>query len=213
MKLYGSNMTRSFRCNWAAEEADLEYEYIKVDFGSSDEKGANSDAYRSINSQGKVPTLIDDSIEGEPLVLTESAAIVNYLAVKSDKILRPAASDIVASAKYDELMFFIMADLEQPLWTNGKHRFAIPKAHRVADVLPTTVWEFEKSQKALIKLIGEEPTYALGDSFTMADIMLAHTLMWAEAFNFELLPGLKAYKDQMYQREACKRAFAKANTK
>jgi glutathione S-transferase len=213
MKLYGSNMTRSFRCNWAAEEAGLEYEYVKVKFGSSDETGTNSETYLSINSQGKVPTLVDDSVEGEPLVLTESAAIVNYLAAKSGKALRPVASDIVANAKYDELMFFIMADLEQPLWTNGKHRFAIPKAHRVADVLPTTIWEFEKSQKALTNLIGEAPTYALGDSFTMVDIMLAHTLMWGEAFNFKLLPGLKAYKDQMYQREACQRAFTKANAK
>lgn len=213
MKLYGKNMTRSFRCLWAAEEAGIECEYIPVEFGDSGEFGTNSDKYRDLNSQGKVPTLVDEEVEGGPLVLTESAAIVNYLAAKSDNALRPAFTDIVTNARYEELMFFIMADLEQPLWTCGKHKFAIPKEHRVAEVLNTTVWEFAKSQKALTKLIGESPRYAMGDSFTMADVMLGHTLTWAEAFKFELLPGFKAYKDELYKREACLRALAKANGK
>lgn len=212
MKLYGKSMTRSFRCIWAAEEAALEYEYIPVEFGRRDEQGTDNEDYRLINSQGKVPTLVDDSYGDKSLVLTESAAIVNYLGLKSDKALRPSETDLFQSARYDELMFFIMSDLEQPLWTNGKHRFAIPKEHRVADVLPTTAWEFQKAQNALVKLIGEAPTYALGDSFSMVDVMLGHTLTWAEAFKFELLPGLKSYKDALYKREACQRAFQKANT-
>ena len=212
MKLYGKSMSRSFRCIWAAEEAGLAYEYIPVEFGSSGKQGTDSDDYRLINSQGKVPTLVDESAGETPLVLTESAAIVNYLGAKSEKPLRPSATDLPQSARYDELMFFIMSDLEQPLWTNGKHRFAIPKEHRVADVLPTTVWEFQKAQAALVKLIGEAPSYALGESFSMVDVMLGHTLSWAEAFKFELLPGFKAYKDALYKREACHRAFKKANT-
>jgi len=74
MKLYGSGQSRSFRCLWALEEAALDYEYIQVKFGSSDENGTQSDHYKNVNSQGKVPTLIN-----EDLILTESAAIVNYI--------------------------------------------------------------------------------------------------------------------------------------
>ncbi|KZY31436.1 hypothetical protein A3752_03890 [Oleiphilus sp. HI0081] len=211
MKLYGKGTSRSFRCVWAAEEAGLDYEYISVEFGSAGEKGTNSEDYRSMNVQGKVPTLADGSVSGGPLVLTESAAIVNYLGAVSDKNLCPPASDPVLRGHYDQLMFFILSDLEQPLWTNGKHRFAIPKEHRVADVLPTTFWEFEKAQKALTKLIGESPTFALGDAFSMVDIALAHTLAWAESFKFELLPGMKAYKDALYEREACQQALVKVS--
>ncbi len=212
MKLFGKGTSRSFRCVWAAEEAGIAYEYISVEFGSAGEKGTNSEDYRSMNIQGKVPTLADGSVPSGPLVLTESAAIVNYLGAISDKSLCPPASDSVRRAHYDQLMFFILSDLEQPLWTNGKHRFALPKEQRVADVLPTTLWEFGKAQKALTKLIGKSPSFALGEAFTMADIVLAHTLAWAESFKFELLPGMKAYKDALYEREACKQALVKVST-
>jgi glutathione S-transferase len=199
MKLYGTKKSRSFRCVWAAEEAGLSYEYIEVALGSTESNGSQTDEYRKLNIQGKVPTFCDGHV-----TLTESAAIVSYFAkIHPEKNLIPADNTIMR-AQYDQLAFFVMSDLEQPLWTNGKHRFAIPKEYRVADVLPTTHWEFEKSQKALTSLIGEHPTeFALGEQFTMVDILIAHTLNWAEAFKFEVLPGLLDYKNRLYTRPAC----------
>jgi len=204
MKFYGKGNSRSFRTIWAAEEAGLDYEYIDVEFGGTGEHGTSGVPYRQLNTQGKVPTMIDDE-----LILTESAAIVNYLAAKTPSLDLIPSADSKQRALYDQLAFFVLSDLEQPLWTNGKHRFAIPPEHRVPDVLPTTKWEFNKSQKALVKLIGETPEFALGDSFTMADILICHTLAWAESFKFELFDGLKTYKDKMYARPACKAAAAK----
>jgi glutathione S-transferase len=207
MKLYGKGSSRSFRCLWAAEEAGLDVDYIDVAFGSDGDNGTNSEAYRLLNYQGKVPTLVD---ENQDLVLTESGAIVNYIAsISAQKALIPLPEELKSRALYDQLAFFALTDLEQPLWTNGKHRFAIPKEHRVPDVLNTTIWEFDKSQKALVGLIGEHPKFAIGEHFSMADIFIAHSLSWAESFKFELFDGLKEYKDRMYAREACQRALAK----
>jgi glutathione S-transferase len=212
MQIFGKGTSRSFRCVWAAEEAGLSYEYINVEFGSEGKHGTASKDYRDLNFQGKVPTLVNALSDSESLVLTESGAIINYLASLVPQLgLIPSALDAAARAKYEQLIFFVLSDLEQPLWTNGKHRFAIPKAQRVAEVLPTTLWEFEKSQNALVGMIGEAPKFALGEGFTMADIAIAHTLSWAESFKFELLPGMKAYKDRMYSRQACQRALAKVN--
>lgn len=204
MKLYGTAKSRSFRCVWAAEEAGLDIEYVPVALGSSEANGSQTADYRKIHFQGKVPALTDGKI-----ILTESAAIVNYLAKQSaDKTLIP--DDLSPErARYDELCFFVLSDLEQPLWTNGKHRFAIPKEHRVAEVLPTTLWEFNKSQKALINLIGEKPEYAIGTQFTMADILIAHTLNWAESFKLDILPSLADYKNRHYSRPACLAALKK----
>lgn len=204
MKLYGTKNTRSFRCVWAAEEVGLNYEYIEIALGSTETNGSQTEAYKKLNFQGKVPTFCDDSV-----TLTESAAIVNYIAKTCpDKNLIPEDNS-PERALYDQLCFFVLSDLEQPLWTNGKHRFAIPKNYRVAEVLPTTHWEFTKSQKALLSLIGEEAEFALGERFTMADILISHTLNWAESFKFEIIPSLLAYKNRHYARPACLAAQAR----
>lgn len=195
MKLYGMGKSRSIRAVWALEEAKLEYEYVPIEFGSDKQNGALSKQYRCLNSQGKVPTLVDGD-----LVLTESGAIVNYLATKSHiKTLIP--TDIEARAKYDELCYFIVAELEQGLWSNGKHRFALPEAQRVPDMLATATWEFAKAQKAL-ECLFDGNGFVLGNEFTMADILLAHTLSWADSFNFEVAEKFIAYKNRMCERPA-----------
>ena len=201
MKLYGRGKSRSFRCIWAAEEAGINYEYVEVTFGS---EGTDTELYRQLNFQGKVPTMVDND-----LVLNESGAIVNYIATKAPTAGLIPIDNAQLRAQYDQLAFFVLSDLEQPLWTNGKHRFVIPKEYRVQDVLETTKWEFKKSQKALVNLIGERPAFALGDHFSMADVLIAHTLAWAERFEFELFEGLKEYKDRMHTRQACLDALAK----
>jgi len=203
MKLYGLGKSRSFRALWALEEAGLEYEYISIKFGSSEKNGAASEEYRSLNSQGKVPTLVD----GE-LVITESGAILNYIAANSPKLHLLPSNDLKRRAKYDEMCFFVLTELEQGLWTNGKHRFALPEEQRVSDILPTATWEFNKAIKTLqTRFDGDE--FVLGDEFTMADVLLAQTLDWAERFEFEVPDNLLSYKNKMYYRKGCKKALEK----
>jgi len=138
IKLYGRGESRSFRGLWALAESGLEYSYVTVQHGD-----ANSAYYETINSQAKVPTLVDGD-----LVLTESAAIVNYVAMRATAAeLMP--SDIALRARYDEICYFVMTDLEQPLWSIGKHRSKLPESLRQPGMLKTAKFEFEKSQRAL----------------------------------------------------------------
>jgi glutathione S-transferase len=154
-----------------------------------------------MNSQAKVPTLVDGD-----LTLTESAAIVNYAAMKSVKEgLMPR--DTVGRARYDGICYFIMTDFEQPLWTIGKHRFALPEAQRCPEIFATAAFEFDKSQKALHQYV-DGHAYALGNTFTMADVLLAQTINWAQRFEMDLAPSLIAYRDRMYMRPACVRSLA-----
>ncbi len=194
--------SRSFRALWALEEAAIEYEYVAIEFASKDSNGAQSDSYRALNPQGKVPTLVD-----EELVLTESGAILNYIAAKSGNLDLIPSNDLQLRAKYDEACYFILTELEQGLWTNGKHRFALPVEHRVPDILPTADWEFNKAIKALQTFFDGEG-YVVGDEFTMADVLLAHTLNWAESFKFTVPEKLLTYKNKMYYRSACKKSLS-----
>ena len=198
LKLYGLGPSRSFRCLWALCETNLEFDYIEVVFGNDGENSTQSANYLSKNTQGKVPTLEHDSF-----ILTESLAIVNYINSLASQDFIP--SDSMARAKYDEITNFIVTELEQPLWTNGKHRFALPEEQRVKEIFPTADFEFAKAVSTLDKLVNVD-TFVLGDSFSFADVMLAQTINWAERFKFDVPKQYLDYRDRMYQREGAIKA-------
>ncbi|OED44792.1 hypothetical protein ACH42_06680 [Endozoicomonas sp. (ex Bugula neritina AB1)] len=204
ISLYGSGQSRSFRALWALEESGLEYEYFHTAIGHPTEGGSRHPSYLINNAQGKVPTLIDDNV-----ALTESAAIINYVASRApDKQLIP--QDISLRAKYDEFCFFVLSDLEQPLWTMGKHKFVLPEEQRVENIFATTHWEFKRSVKALDQYMkGKE--FAIDNQFTGADILLAQTINWAMRFEYNVPQVYQDFRARMYQRPACERALEKAS--
>ena len=95
---------------------------------------------------------------------------------------------------------------EQPLWNIGKHRFALPEEHRNEVMLATAKFEFEKAQLALENK-WQQRDFAVGGTFTMADVLLAHTLNWADRFKMSVKPSFFEYRDQMYQRSACQESL------
>jgi glutathione S-transferase len=196
--LYGLGPSRSFRCLWALSEAKLDHEFVSLELSGTGSDGAKSPEYLKINPQGKVP-----SLKHNDFVLTESAAILNYIDTLADGSFIPKGHQL--RAKYDELAFFVLSELEQPLWTTGKHKFAIPEEHRVPEVLKTAQWEFEKALKAFEKLVTINE-YVLGDAFTFADILVAQTFNWAERFGFDVPKDYLVFRDKMYAREAAVKA-------
>jgi GSH-dependent disulfide-bond oxidoreductase len=73
------------------EEIGLPYEVHRIDFAKQDQ---HSDAYKSLNPNGKIPALIDsDGPGGRPLPLFESGAILHYLAEKTGKLLPSDSAD------------------------------------------------------------------------------------------------------------------------
>jgi glutathione S-transferase len=208
MKLYGMGQSRSFRALWALEESGLDYEYINTTLrtDNSESNSAKHPSYLELNVQGKVPTLLDAD-----LVLTESFAIVNYIARNApDSGLLPKVST-PAYARLDELTYFILAELEQPLWSKGKHMFALPEEVRIPAMFDTAKFEFDKAVRALDHLLsGTDSEYAIGNSFCIADLLLAHTFNWAIRFEFDVPDRYIALRDKHYQRPAAQRAMAVA---
>jgi glutathione S-transferase len=158
MKLYGMQQSRSFRCLWALEEAGIEYEYVPVKLRTEaeDPDSAQHPDYLALNVQGKVPTLINGD-----LVLTESVAILYYIGrcAPESGLLPNASMDVYA--KLDEMTTFILAELEQPLWSKGKHLFALPEEQRIPQMFETARFEFAKAVNTLDHLLGAG---GLGDS-------------------------------------------------
>ncbi len=195
--LYGRFPTRSNRVQWALEELEVEYTFYQVDFSAGD---ADSAFFRSINPAGKIPVLQD----GE-LVITESGAICNYLGDSHpDSGLTPRPGS-AARARYDQWMNFAMTELEQPLWTRAKHKFALPRKYRVPGLDPTLEWEFQRAAGVLSEGLGDRE-FIVGETFTMADILLTHTLGWAKATDQAISQqNLLDYADRNLARPAVAR--------
>jgi glutathione S-transferase len=74
MKLFEFAPTRSIRARWTLQELGVEFEAVSVNLLAGEQRQAE---FLAINPAGKVPVLVDGN-----LVLTESVAIVLYLAEK-----------------------------------------------------------------------------------------------------------------------------------
>lgn len=194
LKVYGAAKTRSMRVVWALEELGVAYDYQPIDLAAG---MARQQEFLAINPAGKLPALDDDGF-----ILTESAAILEYLADKfPEKGLIPEAAT-QARARHQQWCYFIMSELEQPLWTIGKHKFALPKEQRVAEVLNTAAWEFQRALNLIAEGLAEQE-FLLGNSFTMVDILAAQTLLWGAAFKQPIeQENLQAYMQRTSSRPA-----------
>jgi len=198
MTLYGCPQTRSARAAWALEEAGAEYAYVAVDLMKGEGRAPD---FQAINPGGKVPALAD-----EGLTLTESAAICTYIGDRFPESGLTPPPGTAERAKYHQWCFFVIGELEQPLWTIAKHRFALPAEWRVPRIEPTARKEFEWALGVLEHGLGDQ-AYLLGDGFSAADILAAHTLNWAR--KGQVLPDsarLDAYLERTLSRPALARA-------
>lgn len=199
--VYGYPNTRTLRVTWMLEELGLDYEYHLVDMAKGESRSAE---YLAINAAAKVPAL---QVEGH--ILTESCAIVNYLAsLVPDQQMIPTANPI-RRAIYDQWSSFAITELEQALWTIGKHRFALPKDKRCPEVQETAAWEFQKALE-LFSLGLADKDFILGEQFSAADVLLAHTLFWGMAFKQPIeQENLKGYLGRTGVRPALAAARAR----
>lgn len=112
IKVYGFPKTRSLRILWTLEEIGADYGLVKVDLFKGE---AEEPAFLQLNPAGKVPVLVDDD-----LVLSESGAICTYLADKYPETGLAPEPRTGQRAIYDQMCFFALTELEQPLWTMAK---------------------------------------------------------------------------------------------
>lgn len=105
---------------------------------------------------------------------------------------------------------FILTEPDAPLWTIAKHRFGLPRERRIPAVIETAGWEFRNALKILAAGLGERP-YLVGDSFTVADILGGHILLWAQSARLGVPDTLVSNLNTLTMRDAFVRARERAN--
>lgn len=198
ISVYSFPNTRGLRITWVLEEMEVPYKFVSVDLASASHKQPE---FLAINPGGKVPAIRDGDV-----LMTESGAIVTFLADKysQGKLIPEPGTDL--RARYEQWSYFALCELEQGLWSMGKHKFALPKEQRVPELLPTAAWEFQQALALFSEGLGDR-SYILGESFSGADILLVQTLHWALAFKQPIeQENVMAY----YQRAVGRPAFIRA---
>jgi GST-like protein len=145
----------------ALEEMGLAYRLLPVNLRQGEQR---ADAFKAMNPNAKVPVLVDrSSAEAGGIVLSESAAILVYLAEKTGQLL---PTDPAARGKVFEQLFFhasgvspaylqaFLAGMASPAQPEAKTK-ALAEVERVLGVLEHAL----KSDR-----------YVAGDTYTIADI-------------------------------------------
>jgi glutathione S-transferase len=201
MKLFEFGPTRSIRVRWTLQELGVDFEAVTVNLVAGEHR---SPAFLKISPTGKVPVLVD----GE-LVLTESIAIVLYLAEKYiDRGLLP--TEVGQKAQVNRWLLFAATELEQPLWRIARHTALYPEPKRLPADLTLAREDFKPMAAVLEEHLGGRQ-FVVGNTVTVADFVLAFTLDWAnEVRLLDGFPVLRAYMERMEERPQAPPRIAKA---
>ena len=191
MKLYEFGPTRSIRVRWTLQELGVDFDAVPVNLVAGEHRRPE---FLKLNPAGKVPVLVDGN-----LVLTESVAIVKYLAEKyPGPGLLPTSPQ--GRAEVDRWLLFTATELEQPLWRISRHTFLYPVNDRIPADVPLASRDF-KEMAAIAERHLQHRQFVVGDRVTVADFVLAYTLDWANEIGLLAdCPTLRAYIERMYSR-------------
>ena len=178
LKIYGVARSRAARVLWMARELGLDYEHIKVDFGTGDTRRPE---HLALNPNGHVP-VIDD----EGLILWESMAINLYLAKKYGLgTLYPAT--LQGEALTWQWSLWGMTEVERPVLTAMFNRALFPEDKRDAAAADAAEKEMQGPLGVLDGVVAKTP-YLIGNDFTVADLNVAAILSWARPARIDMTP-------------------------
>lgn len=167
-KLIGAPRTRAFRVMWMLHELGEAFEL--------DPALPRDPKLAEINPSLKVPILQD----GGDYVI-DSVAICQYLADKHGKLTLKAGT--IDRAHQDSFTQFAVDDVELSVWVAAKHTFALPEEFRVPDVKRACKFDFDRAMTSLSARLGTKQ-YVMGDTFTVPDLLLGHTIGWAASMKW-----------------------------
>jgi GST-like protein len=197
IEVYAFATPNSVKVPIALEELGLDYTLNAINVRKGEQKAPD---FVALNPNAKVPVLVDG-----PLVLTESAAILVYLAEKTGRLL-PASGE--TRARVFEQLFFHASGLGPAFGQSGFFK------KQAAEPQPIAIARFEaeaaRTAAVLDALLGRH-AFVAGSNFTIADI--AHFgWLWRRAFaevDISNLPNLSRWLAEVEARPAVVRAITR----
>jgi glutathione S-transferase len=185
--------TRDLRVLWTLEEIGMPYEIVGMDHPNHD---LDSPAYRALNPFGQIPAIDDDGV-----VVTESGAILLYLARKSGKLM-PA--DLAGESQVLRWSFAALNTVELPALSMWFVNLSGGKGSKPSQALHG--WSEMRLRNLDGWLAGR--TYVATADFTVADVLMTHVLdTVVEREMLEPFSNLVAYHARCLGRPAWKKTI------
>ncbi|RDC71526.1 glutathione S-transferase [Rhodovulum sp. 12E13] len=207
IQLYSFPTPNGVKVSIALEELGLPYEAHRVTLDDADVK---SDAFVSLNPNGKIPAIVDpDGPGGQPLGLAESGAILLYLAEKTGRLIGEGAAD---RHRITQWVMFQMGHVG-PMF--GQLGFFVKfKGAEVQDPIPRERYIGEaKRILGILEAELEGREWIVGD-YSIADIAIAPWLRGLDFYGARELvcwadhPNVVAYLDRFLARPAVQAGLA-----
>ena len=201
MKLYYSPYTCAMAVHIALREAGLPFTLERVDLKTkTTASGAN---FLDVSPQGYVPALqLDDGT-----VLTEAAALLQYVADLAPESGLAPAGGTVARAQLNSMLNFIA--------TEAHKGFSPLFSSRASDDYKDSVRATLGKRYAWLNSRLEAQPFLMGQHFTVADAYLFTVLGWTRIVNLDLspYPALQAFQALVKERPAVRATLDVEKTK
>lgn len=182
------------------EETGLEYRVIPVNIGKGDQ---HTPEFLSLNPNNKMPVIVDHDVDGEPITIFESGAILVYLAEKTGRLL---PSETREKYRVLQWVFWQVAGLG-PM-AGQAHYFLKYAPTRNEEGMERFRNEVTRLYKVLDGQLGRED-YIAGD-YSIADIAA-----WPWVFRYDWqgqdladYPNIRRWFDTVGERPAVKKGAA-----
>jgi glutathione S-transferase len=203
LQLYYSPNACSLAAHIALEEAGAEYEALKVDLKTGEQR---SERYLAINPKGRVPALVTD--KG---ILTEVAVILGWVAQTYPAAHLKPDGDFFAFSKMQEFNLYLASTVHIAFahlfrterWADGAEAIANVKA-KVPSVLGTVLGLVEDR-------LADGRDWVIGTQYTVADPYLYLMARWLErdgAGGSSRFPRIVAHRARTQARPAVQRVLA-----
>jgi glutathione S-transferase len=200
LRLHYAPNTCALASHIALEEAGAEFETVRVDFRSDEQRKPE---YLAINPKGRVPALVTD--EG---ILTETPAILAFVAQRFPEARLAPIHEPFQFAKIQAFNSYLCSTVH----VAHAHRM---RGYRWADD-PSAIAEMQRkvpqSVGACFDLIEREMTgpWVMGETYTISDPYLFTLARWMEADGVDpaRYPKVVDHRRRMGERPAVRRAVA-----
>jgi glutathione S-transferase len=196
MKLYYTPGACSLSPHIVLREAGLDFDLERVDIkAKTTERGGN---FLDVNPKGYVPALELDGGE----VLTEGAAVVQYIADRKPESGLAPRSGTIERARLQEHLNFVAAELHKsfsPLFSPATSDAEKQSAHA----------KIRRRLDDVERHLSDGRAYLLGDNFSVADAYLFTVANWTRpmGIGLESWPKLAAYLARIAARPRVQEAL------
>lgn len=170
----------------ALELMKLAYRTHVVDLRQGEQQQAE---FLAINPSGRIPVIVDD-LQGKPVVISQTGAILIYLAEKSNRLL---SQEVQQRSQTLQWMQFVLTDISTNVFNNFHLKALVsPKQPEAGEILKQRALKFCQEIEQQLK----NNTYVAGQQLSLADVVAFPVITQLKG---ELLNGQCANISRWYE--------------